>query len=71
MRLPGTGVGVARLVAVSMVKVDMARGFYLSSAPTASPTVSLPKQQELLFLPERRSVRCAAACIGSVDLELS
>jgi hypothetical protein len=24
MRLPGTGVGVARLVEVSMVKVDMA-----------------------------------------------
>ena len=24
MRLPGTGVGVARLVALSMVKVDMA-----------------------------------------------
>jgi hypothetical protein len=27
MRLPGTGDGVARLVEVSMVKVDMARGF--------------------------------------------
>jgi hypothetical protein len=26
MRLPGTGVGVARLVAVSMVKVDISRG---------------------------------------------
>jgi hypothetical protein len=26
MRLPGTGVGVARLVLVSMVKVDMAAG---------------------------------------------
>ena len=27
MRFPGTGEGVARLVEVSMVKVDMARGF--------------------------------------------
>ena len=37
MRLPGTGVGVARLVLVSMVKVDMAPGSSALTGKTANP----------------------------------
>ena len=36
MRLPGTGLGVARLVPVSMVKVDMARLLAISARRSQS-----------------------------------
>jgi hypothetical protein len=37
MRLPGTGDGVARLVEVSMVKVDMRRPFSGAGVPQPAP----------------------------------
>src|SRR3954467_4925674 len=48
IRLPGTGDGVARLVPVSMVKVDMARA---SSERAAAPPARLFAAAEPLFPP--------------------
>src|SRR3954452_11308243 len=42
MRLPGTGTGVARLVEVSMVNVDIGRS---SNGPIHSPPVERPSAQ--------------------------
>ena len=67
MRLPGTGVGVARLVEVSMVNVDMARA---SNGPPRPPPVGPFR------LRNRRNFRGSSASNGQVrgkdrvDLEL-
>jgi len=49
MRFPGTGDGVARLVEVSMVKVDMAR--LSNDRPITPPVVALSRRNEWNIAP--------------------
>jgi hypothetical protein len=63
VRLPGTGDGVARLVEVSMVKVDM-RAPYRRESAAASPAATTGRRQRLHLTRLRSSKRAFARSVG-------
>src|SRR5690348_5919386 len=60
VRLPGTGTGVARLVEVSIVKVDMARASNGLALTPPEQCRSHAECMELLAAFERQNRKCAA-----------